>query len=81
MWLSEDGALMVADRGSSNGTMVVRSGQAFPISQEVMTLSNGDMVHLPTQMRRDDVLEVGQTKLVLVPFCGEKYSWSETSES
>jgi hypothetical protein len=27
-------------------------------------------------MQRDDVLEVGQTKLVLVPFCGEKYSWS-----
>jgi hypothetical protein len=37
---------------------------------------NGDIVHSPAQMRRDDVLEVGQTKLVLIPFCGEKYSWS-----
>jgi hypothetical protein len=37
---------------------------------------NGDIVHSPTQMHRDDVLEVGQTKLVLIPFCGEKYSWS-----
>jgi hypothetical protein len=38
---------------------------------------NGDIVHSPTQMNRDDVLEVGQTKLVLIPFCGEKYSWGE----
>ena len=37
---------------------------------------NGDIVHSPTQMQRDDVLEVGQTKLVLIPFCGEKYSWA-----
>lgn len=37
---------------------------------------NGDIVHSPTQMHRDDVLEVGQTKLVLIPFCGEKYAWS-----
>lgn len=37
---------------------------------------NGDIVHSPTQMQRDDVLEVGQTKLVLIPFCGEKYNWS-----
>jgi len=37
---------------------------------------NGEIVHSPTQMRCDDILEVGQTKLVLIPFCGEKYSWS-----
>jgi hypothetical protein len=37
---------------------------------------NGDIVHSPTRMNRDDVLEVGQTKLVLIPFCGEKYSWA-----
>jgi hypothetical protein len=37
---------------------------------------NGDIVHSPAEMRRDDVLEVGQTKLVLIPFCGEKYAWS-----
>jgi hypothetical protein len=37
---------------------------------------NGEIVHSPTQFKRDDVLEVGQTKLVLVPFCGDKYSWT-----
>jgi hypothetical protein len=37
---------------------------------------NGDIVHAPTQMQQDDLLELGQTKLVLIPFCGTKYSWS-----
>ena len=37
---------------------------------------NGDIVNTPSQMKQEDVLEVGQTKLVFIPFCGEKYSWS-----
>jgi len=37
---------------------------------------NGDIVHSPTQMKRDDVIEVGLTKLVLIPFCEGKYSWT-----
>jgi len=39
---------------------------------------NGDMVNSPTQMKADDVVELGQTKLVLIPFCGDKYNWSES---
>lgn len=37
---------------------------------------NGDIVHTPTQLKRDDVIEIGQTKLVLIPFCEGKYSWT-----
>jgi hypothetical protein len=37
---------------------------------------NGDAVYSPTQMNRDDILELGQTKLVLIPFCGDKYTWT-----
>jgi len=37
---------------------------------------NGDIVHTPTQLKRDDVLEVGQTKLVLIPFSGDQYNWT-----
>jgi hypothetical protein len=36
---------------------------------------NHEIVHSPTQFKADDVLEIGQSKLVLVPFCGEKYNW------
>lgn len=39
---------------------------------------NGEIVHSPTQIKRDDLLEIGQTKLVLIPFCGEQYSWNAT---
>jgi hypothetical protein len=49
---------------------------ALPGDAAGLVYVNGDIVHTPTQIQRDDVLEVGQTKLVLVPFCGEKYSWS-----
>jgi hypothetical protein len=38
---------------------------------------NGEMINSPAQIKRDDVLEVGQTKLVLFPFCGDKYTWTE----
>lgn len=41
---------------------------------------NGEVVHSPAQMQRDDVIELGQTRLVLIPFCGEKYSWTETTD-
>jgi hypothetical protein len=37
---------------------------------------NGDLVNSPAPMKSDDILEVGQTKLVLIPFCGDRYSWS-----
>jgi hypothetical protein len=37
---------------------------------------NGEIVHSPAQMKRDDTLEIGQTKLVLIPFCGDTYSWT-----
>jgi hypothetical protein len=37
---------------------------------------NGEIVHSPTQISADDKLEIGQSKLVLVPFCGPKFNWT-----
>ena len=42
IWLAEDGALMMVDRGSSNGTTLLRGGQSFPLRQDV--LLPGDQV-------------------------------------
>jgi hypothetical protein len=42
---------------------------------------NGEIVHSPTPINRDDVLELGQTKLVLIPFCGDKYTWAPPAPS
>lgn len=44
IWLADDGALMMADRGSSNGTTLLRSGQSFPLRQDV--LMPGDQIRL-----------------------------------
>lgn len=48
---------------------------AVPGDAAGLVYLNGDIVHSPTELKRDDVLEVGQTKLVLIPFCGDKYAW------
>ncbi len=42
VWMAEDGAIMMADRGSSNGTTLLRGGQSFPLRQDV--LLPGDQV-------------------------------------
>jgi hypothetical protein len=42
IWLAGDGTLMMADRGSSNGTTLLRGGQSFPLRQDV--LLPGDQV-------------------------------------
>src|SRR5579863_3874311 len=36
IWLNDDGSLMLADRGSSNGTVLIRAGQAFPLTNAVV---------------------------------------------
>jgi hypothetical protein len=50
---------------------------ALPGDASGLVYLNGEIVNAPTQMKGDDVLEVGRTKLVLIPFCGEKYTWVE----
>jgi hypothetical protein len=51
---------------------------ALPGDASGLVYLNGEIVNAPTQMKGDDVIEIGKTKLVLVPFCGEKYNWTET---
>lgn len=40
IWLNEDGSLMLADRGSSNGTILIRGGQAFPLTNAIVMASD-----------------------------------------
>ena len=49
---------------------------AVPGDASGLVYLNGDIVNTPSQMKQEDILEVGKTKLVLIPFCGERYSWS-----
>lgn len=38
---------------------------------------NGKMVMNPQEINAYDVLTIGTTKLVFVPFCGERFNWNE----
>ncbi len=53
---------------------------ALPGDAAGLVYVNGEIVNAPTQLKADDVIEVGKTKLALVPFCGEKYSWAEAEK-
>jgi hypothetical protein len=50
---------------------------AVPGEASGLVYLNGDIVNSPVQMKADDILEVGQTKLALIPFCGDRYSWTK----
>lgn len=36
---------------------------------------NNDEVATPTQLSPYDVIEIGQTKLAFIPFCGQRFQW------
>jgi hypothetical protein len=52
---------------------------ALPGDSSGLVYVNSEIVHTPTLIKAGDILEVGQTKLVLIPFCGEKYTWNYPS--
>src|SRR5579871_1744432 len=44
IWLADDGSLMMADRGSVNGTTLVRGKSKFPLNQDAVMA--GDYVRM-----------------------------------
>jgi len=36
---------------------------------------NDDIVLVPVELKAYDIISVGNTKLIFVPFCGEKFNW------
>lgn len=48
IWLADDGSLMMADRGSVNGTTVVRGQAKFPLNQDVIL--PGDYIRMGSVM-------------------------------
>jgi len=36
---------------------------------------NGDDIDVPMALKPYDLIELGQTKLIFIPFCGEKFQW------
>ncbi len=38
---------------------------------------NGEAVYLPQQLNAYDVIEMGESQFLFVPFCGEHYMWED----
>jgi hypothetical protein len=47
----------------------------MPGESQGLLYLNGENIRSPRHMKRDDVIEVGRTKLVFIPFCDGKYHW------
>jgi len=41
---------------------------------------NGEDLDVPLPLEPYDVLELGQTRLMFIPFCGERFKWEESSQ-
>ena len=41
---------------------------------------NDEEVATPMPLKAFDVIELGQTKLLFIPFCGEQFQWDQTAE-
>jgi hypothetical protein len=40
-----------------------------------ITYLNGESVDLPVNLKQFDSIELGNTKLIFIPFCGEAFQW------
>lgn len=38
---------------------------------------NGEPVYVPTQLKAGDIIELGESKFLFVPFCNETFNWQD----
>ncbi len=47
----------------------------LPGDAQGLVYLNGKVVHTPVELASEDKIKVGQTTLMLVPLCGDKFRW------
>lgn len=52
----------------------------FPGDSRGLAYLNDDEVIAPATLSPYDVIEIGQTKLSFIPFCGDKFQWKKAEE-
>lgn len=50
---------------------------AMPGETKELVYLNGKVVLIPTEMKKNDILQVGETNLMLVPFCDDVFVWKK----
>lgn len=48
-----------------------------PGDSREMVYLNGDGVYSATEIKAHDIIELGETKLMFIPLCGEEFKWEE----
>ncbi len=52
----------------------------IPADNKNTTYLNDMPLYVPTPVNPYDVIEAGESKLMFIPFCGEKFQWSSESK-
>lgn len=57
-----------------------KSFKIHPGSSRGLVYLNDEDVDMPRKLSAYDVIELGQTKLMFIPFCGEKFLWENDAK-
>ncbi len=52
----------------------------YPGDSKSLVYLNGDEVILPEKLKPYDRIEVGETELLFIPFCGDQFVWKKEEE-
>ena len=52
----------------------------YPGDSKGLVYLNDEEVLTPSLLNAFDIIELGETKLMFVPFCGERFNWSQIDE-
>ncbi|MCE5285306.1 MAG: FHA domain-containing protein [Pelosinus sp.] len=66
-------AIMVYD--PKNRNTVLLPGESTGIAY-----LNGDAVYVPQELAAYDIVEMGKSKFLFIPFCGEHFEWKDENE-
>lgn len=66
-------AIIVYDSKKKNNVLL-------PGDSQGIAYLNGEPIYMPTELAAYDVIDLGKSKFLFVPFCGEHFEWEENNE-
>lgn len=78
--IEADDAVSRENHGAVSYSPKNHTFRIYPGDSKGLVYLNDEEVLTPTLLKAFDVIELGQTKLMFVPFCSEKFNWSKFEE-
>lgn len=57
-----------------------RNAVLLPGESSGLAYLNGDAVYVPQELVAYDIIELGKSKFLFIPFCGEHFEWKDNNE-